>query len=424
MERKTKMKRVRLVLGAALCLTTILAGLTPFSYSARAAQEAPPELVTGNNTFAFDLYHAISGQGDNLVFSPYSISAALAMVYAGSGGNTAQQIADTLHFTLPQDQLPPAFSALDTSLMPTTGEDEEFQLNIANALWGQDGFPFYRAYLKLLEDNYRAGLTPLDFMGAPEPSRETINQWVSDQTEERIKDLIPSGAITPMTRLVLTNAIYFKGGWVFKFDPEMTQDGDFHLLDGSTITTPMMMQSEHFAYAAGEGYQAVELPYQGDRMSMIVLLPDEGNFDTVESGLSAEQFESLLSSLNPVEVNLTMPRFEYTSDFSLSETLAALGMTDAFDPGLADFSGMLDPASLSDAEKLFISDVIHKAFIKLDESGTEAAAATAVIMEATAAPADLPVEFTVDRPFIYLIYDKESHSLLFVGRVLDPTAGE
>jgi serpin B len=186
----------------------------------------------------------------------------------------------------------------------------------------------------------------------------------------------------------------------------------------------MMMQSENFAYAAGDGYQAVELPYQGDRMAMIILLPDAGNFEAVENELSAEQFESMLGSLEQVEVVLSMPRFEYTSDFNLNETLTAMGMPDAFNPDLADFSGMLDPASLPDAEKLFISDVLHKAFVKLDESGTEAAAATAVIMGVTSAPADLPVEFKVDRPFVYLIYDKDTHSILFVGRVLDPTAGE
>lgn len=415
------MKRVRLVLVIVMGVA-MMAGLN--SPNRMSAQDVAPELVEGNNTFAFELYRAITGESGNLILSPYSVSAALAMVYAGAGGNTEQQIADTLHFTLPEDQLHPAFSALDASLIPASDEDEPFQLNIANALWGQEGYPFYRQYLQLLGDNYGAGLTPLDFVGAPEPSRETINQWVSDETEERITDLIPEGVISPATRLILTNAIYFKGAWVFQFDPEMTQDGDFNLLDGSTVTVPMMRQSESLMVASGEGYQAVELPYQGDQMAMLILLPDEGNFEAFEGELSAESFESVLSGLQSAEVNLTLPRFEYTSDFSLAESLTGLGMTDAFDPSLADFSGMIDPASLSDTEKLFISDVLHKAFVKLDENGTEAAAATAVIMEVTAAPAELPVEFNVDRPFVYVIYDQETHSILFVGRVLDPSAGE
>lgn len=422
------MKHIRFVLIAAIGLT-MMAGLTPHPKNqlpARAAQDIAPELVEGNNTFAFNLYHAVAGEDGNLIFSPYSISAALAMLYAGAAGSTEQQIADTLHFLMSQDQLHPAFSALDSSLLPANEaeEAEPFQLSIANALWGQEGFPFNVQYLALLEENYRAGLTPLDFMGAPEPSRETINQWVSDETEERIQDLIPEGGITPATRLVLTNAIYFKGAWVFQFDAAMTQDGDFNLLDGSTVTVPMMMQTESFPYVSGDGYQAVEMPYEGDQMAMIILLPDEGNFEAIEGELSADLFQSVLGGLTSAQVNITMPRFEYTSDFNLSETLAAMGMPDVFDPNLADLSGMVDPGSLSDTEKLFVTDVLHKAFVKLDESGTEAAAATAVIVGVTSAPAEMPVEFKVDRPFVYLIYDKATQSILFVGRVLDPSAGE
>ena len=377
------------------------------------------ELVSGNSRFAFDLYQAIRGEDGNLFYSPYSISVALAMTYAGARGETELQMADTLHFVLSQGRLHPSFNGLDLELTQrgegAEGKDEEgFRLNIVNAIWGQDGYEFLAEFLDALAENYGAGLRLLDFVNAPEESRVTINDWVSDETESRIEDLIPQGLIDPATRLVLTNAIYFNAAWQHPFMENLTADGSFYLLDGSKVTVPMMTQSESFGYAAGEGYQAVELPYDGQELSMVILLPEAGEFEPFEASLSAEEVDAIVQDLGSRQVALTMPTFEFESDFSLADTLVDMGMPDAFS-GNADFSGMTGDRDL------FISDVIHKAFVSVDEAGTEAAAATAVVMKRSAVPEE-PVEVTVDRPFVFLIRDIETGAILFVGRVVDPTA--
>jgi serpin B len=380
------------------------------------------ELVKSNDQFAFDLLHAVESDEGNLVYSPYSISLALAMTYAGARGETARQMADTLHFTLPQERLHPAFNALDLGLEGQSSDDEEagLRLNIANAIWGQRDYPFEQAYLDTLAEYYGAGLMLLDFMGAPEPSRVAINDWVSEQTEQRIEDLLPEGTITTDTRLVLTNAIYFYGAWASSFEEEATVDDPFYLLDGGEVSVPMMNQTAEFGYLAGEGFQAVSLPYEGERMALVVMLPDEGEFDAFAASLDAEQLAAIRDGLQTKEVVLSLPRFEYGAEFSLSDTLAAMGMPLAFDYTQADFSGMV---SRSDLPNLYISDVIHKAFVKVDEQGTEAAAATGVVVGVMSAP--LPSEqvvMRVDRPFFFAIVDQESGSILFVGRVLDPSA--
>jgi serpin B len=261
--------------------------------------------------------------------------------------------------------------------------------------------------------NYGAGLRVLDFLGAPEESRLTINDWVAKQTEERIENLIPKGLINPMTRLVLTNAIYFNAAWAYPFDEDLTSDGVFHRLDGGEVTVPMMHQTESFGYAEGDGYQAVELPYDGDELSMVILLPASGQFEAFEEALDVEQANAIINALRGKEVVLTMPKFEFDSEFSLRETLAALGMPIAFS-GDADFSGM------TGTRELYIADVVHKAFVSVDEAGTEAAAATAVVMEMSAIPET--VEVTIDRPFIFFIRDIETGAILFVGRILNPAA--
>jgi len=356
---------------------------------------------------------------DNLFYSPHSISLALAMTVAGARGETERQMADTLHFTLPQDRLHPAFNRLDLELAQrgegAEGKDGEgFRLHIVNAIWGQEGYEFLSEFLDVLAENYGAGLRVLDFAGAPEESRVTINEWVSDQTENRIEDLIPPGAIDPSTRLVLTNAIYFNAAWAEPFEPDLTEDGPFYLLDGREVSVPMMRQMASFGYAEGEGVQAVELPYDGRELSMVILLPDAGEFDTFESVLDGGRVDRMVKNLAHRQVALAMPRFEFESGFSLVDALTALGMPDAFS-GAADFSGMTGTRDLS------IRDVIHKAFVSVDEAGTEAAAATAVIM-GEAAMQEEPVEVTVDRPFIFVIRDIETGTVLFVGRVVDPGA--
>jgi len=377
-------------------------------------------LVDGNSVFALELYQQLGQEDGNLFYSPYSISLALAMTYAGARGETGQQMADALHFILSQDRLHPALNSLDLELSQrgegAKGKDGEgFRLNIVNAIWGQKDYHFLPTFLDLLAENYGAGLRTLDFANAPEESRITINNWVSDQTENRIEDLIPRGLIDALTRLVLTNAIYFNAAWQHPFNEDMTEDGPFYLLDGGQVTVPMMRQTKSFGYAQGDGYQVVELPYDGRELSMVILLPQPGQFERFEGSLDAQWVNAIVEELEPGRVALTMPRFEFESAFSLNEILAAMGMPVAFSGG-ADFSGMTGNTDL------FISHVVHKAFVCVDEAGTEAAAATAVVMKLTAAPGTPPVQVTVDRPFVFLIRDIETGTILFVGRIVDPSA--
>ena len=374
------------------------------------------DLVRGNNAFTFDLYQKLrEEESGNLFYSPYSISLALAMTYAGARGETERQMSNALHFILPQDKLHPAFNALDLQLASrgegSSGQDGKgFRLNIANAIWGQQGYDFLQDFLDKLAENYGAGMKIANFTEAPENSRVAINDWVAQQTEEKIKDLIPSGTIDNLTRLVLTNAIYFNAAWLHPFDVRATAEGDFHLLTGNSIKAPMMRQTESFGYASGAGYQAVELLYDGSEISMVILLPDKGTFESFENSLNAELISQTSKNLSHNRIELTMPSFEFEAQFKLGETLKKMGMSDAFNPQLADFSGMDGTKSLS------ISDAFHKAFVLVNENGTEAAAATGVVIGVTS----VPPRVTVDRPFIFLIRDIATNTTLFVGRVMDP----
>ncbi len=288
-------------------------------------------------------------------------------------------------------------------------------MSVVNAVWGQQGYPFLDPYLDLLAVNYGAGLRLVDFLGNPNGSRLTINDWASDQTNARIQDLLPPGSITSDTRLVLTNAIYFLAPWLVSFDEELTQNEPFTLLSGETVAVAMMHLEEpaSLAYAEWEGGVAVELPYNGEELSMVVFVPDADQFEAFEQSLTAEHYEGIVSSLDPRQVDLGFPKFKFTYDVSLVEPLTALGMSDAFLPGIADFSG------IDGSRNLFISDVLHKAFVSVDEAGTEATAATAVIFEFTAIPG-APVALTVDRPFLFVIRDVPTGTILFIGRVVAP----
>jgi serpin B len=377
------------------------------------------DLVEGNSEFAFDLYQALKGGEGNLFYSPYSISLALAMTYAGARDETEEQMSNTLHFLLSQDRLHPAFNKLDLELASrgegAQGKDEDgFRLNVVNAIWGQKDYQFLASFLDVLAENYGAGLRLLDFINAPEESRITINDWVSEQTEGRIEDLIPQGVIDSLTRLVLTNAIYFNAAWLYPFSEDLTTDGTFHLLDGSETIVPMMSQTESFGYLDGDGYQAIELPYDGSELAMVIMLPDAGQFEVFEDSLDAEMAGAIINDIENKQVALTLPKFEFESEFSLADTLAAMGMPIAFSAA-ADFSGM------TGTKELFIGDVLHKAFVSVDEAGTEAAAATAVVMKLTAAPEE-PIKVAIDRPFVFLIYDIETDAILFLGRVANPGA--
>jgi serpin B len=371
------------------------------------------ELIKGNSAFAFDIYQILRENGNNLFYSPHSISEALAMTYAGARGETEKDMAEALDFTLSQDRLHTTFNSLDLQLeqrgQGAKGKDEEgFRLHVVNAIWGQKDYGFLMQFLDVLAQNYGAGLRILDFINETEQSRLVINKWASDQTEERIKDLVPQGAIDQLTRLVLTDAIYFNAAWQYPFDENATSDGLFHLLNGSDVVVPMMMQTESFGHTEGVEFQAV-----GQELSMVILLPKPGQFNTFEEELNAEFFESIIHRLERHEVALTMPKFEYESSFGLKQALSTLGMGTAFTTG-ADFSGM------NGKRDLLIQDVLHKAFVSVDEAGTEAAAATAVIVGVTSIPAQ-PIEVKIDRPFIFLIRDIPTGSIIFVGRVLNPT---
>ncbi len=362
--------------------------------------DTPPDdiqaLVENNNAFAFDLYQSLQGQSGNLIYSPYSISLALAMTYAGARGQTESQMAQVLHF-LPQEQVHPAFNSLDLQLAERgkaqSKDQTPLQLNIANAVWAEQTYPFKQSFLDTIASNYGAGVRLTDFVNEYEAARQEINNWVSDQTQDKIKDLLPEGVLSSNTRMALVNAIYFKADWLSPFEADSTYDTPFHLLDGSEVSVPMMNQAAFLPYARGGGWQAIELAYQGETAAMDILVPDEGRFAEVEASLDYGTASTILTSLEPTSVVLALPKFKFESQFGLNNQLVVLGMKDAFDPSAADFSGM------TERNDLYISTVIHKAFVAVDEKGTEAAAATAVIMDLASAPMS-GVTLTIDRPFI------------------------
>jgi serine protease inhibitor len=380
---------------------------------------APNDLrafAAGHNAFGLDLYGRLRAGGGNLFFSPYSIAQVLTMTSAGARGQTLQQMAQTLHSALPQEQLHPAANALDQALTNRGAQQDGFKLEIANSVWGQSGHTFLPEFLDVLATNYGAGLRLLDFKAAPDSARTTINAAIAQQTHDKIKDLLPPGSVNALTRMVLANAIYFNAKWVAPFAKEATHDGPFNLDQGGPVMLPMMSHQAMYFYAAGQGYQAIALPYRGG-VSMVVLLPDAGQIAAFETGLDSARLQAILDSLSPQDVALTLPKFEHHSaSISLKDQLIALGMADAFDAQAADFSGM------DGTRDLYISDGIHKAMVRVDEDGTEAAAATAVTMETTAARVDPPLTLTIDRPFVFVIRDDATGALLFLGRIVNPKA--
>jgi serpin B len=399
------------------------------SHLSRATAPAPRDDVLSASgslgSFAADLYGVLAKEaGDsNLVFSPASVVTALVMTYAGAEGTTAEEMAATLHLGLEGDTLHQAFNSLDRILESRSwegkdaeGKDVGVLVRTANSLWAQRDLAFQQPFLDTLALNYGAGVRLVDYKTEAERARRAINDWVAGQTEDKITDLIPEGALDALTRLVLVNAVYLDATWANQFDKALTTDGRFTTIGGDPVTTPMMRQSAGFPYAKGEGWQAVELPYLRDELSMIVIVPDEGGFAQVEGRLAEGLIAEVRALLSPgAEVDLSLPKFEFRTQAGLSDALRALGMQRAFDPQAADFSGM------TEEEALFIDDVIHEAYIAVDEEGTEAAAATAVVMRATAMPAQ-QITLVVDRPFLFALQDRDTGALLFLGRVTDPTA--
>ena len=388
------------------------------------------DLVAGNSDFAFDLYRELVAPGNdtsesNLFYSPHSISIALAMAYAGATGQTREQMSQTLNFALPQDRLHPAFNTLDLALEANSAgtANENFRLNVANSVWGQADHGFLVEFLDVLAESYGEKVREVDFKRDPESARNLINDWVAEETEDRITDLTPPDAIDRYTRLVLANAIYFNAAWRFPFDEMATHPRPFLRLDGRESEVSMMQQQATFAYAAGEGYQAVQLPYEGGEVAMTIFVPDAGRFSGFEDSLDATMLTDTLATLERRLVRLTMPTFETESAFSLSDTLAQMGMPNAFDDMKAEFAAIDGLSCLArDDQCLLISDVLHKAFVSVDESGTEAAAATAVIIGTTRAvrPDVDPIDLVIDRPFVFTIQHRSTGAVLFVGRVVGP----
>jgi serpin B len=389
-----------------------------------AQENAAPEkqVAKGNTEFALDLYGKLKDdedkKGKNIFFSPFSISSALAMTYAGARGNTAKQMADVLHFDDDQ-KLHPAFAALINKL--DVGKQKGLELNIANALWGQQGYRFLDEFVALNNKNYGAGLKTVDFKDATEEARQTINKWVEKQTKDKIKDLFKPGVLGPLTRLVLTNAIYFKGDWVKKFDKRLTKNQNFFVTANKKVRTPMMTFSRsselEFNYTQTENAQILKLPYKGDKLSMVILLPKKvDGLADLEKALSPENLDKWLTGMRGTKLDVYLPKFKMTCEFDLKRTLEYMGMPDAFAPAKADFSGMIG------RRELFIQAVVHKAFVDVNEEGTEAAAATAV--EVTKGIPKPPPVFRADHPFLFLIRDKVTDSILFMGRVVNPAENE
>jgi serpin B len=374
-------------------------------------------VVHGNTAFAFDLYRQIAGSPGNLCFSPFSVSKSLAMASAGARGYTALEMAAALHLDLPQSRLHPAFNTLDHALThptnPGAGADGGvFHLGIASAIWDQQGYPFAAPFLDTLARDYGAEARSVDFSGAPDQALSTINGWMGEQTGERIDSLLDPGSITGATRLVLGNAVFFSAAWQTPFDPDDTRFATFTRRDGTTREVPTMTATQDLAYGEGSGYTALQIPYDAGDLAMILVLPSPGGMLSLESTLTPARLTSIVDGLDRRSVSVSLPVFKIESSLALGSPLAALGMPTAF-TDLADFTGM------SPRHGLALDSVVHRTFIDVDEAGTEAAAATATGFRTTAAY--LPAAISFDRPYLFLIRDGRTGTILFLGRVDDPS---
>ncbi|MBI5881537.1 MAG: serpin family protein [Elusimicrobia bacterium] len=387
------------------------------------ASTAPPSfadissLIRSDTAFALDLYAELSAKEGNLFCSPFSISAALAMTFAGSRGRTAEQMAQALLFDLPPERIHAAFKSL-TENLHAAGTGKGCYLEIANGLWGQKGTGFLPEYLGLARRYYDAALKELDFEADPAEASDAINRWVSQKTQGRIERLLEK--LESSTRLVLTNAVYFKGRWSCPFDKSSTSDQKFHVRPDKAVLTPFMFRQDDLDYHEGDDFRALSIPYDGP-LSMVVLLPKEPfGLANMEKSLSADKLDRALTQLKTREVKLYLPKFRVESSFLLSDQLKSLGMAESFDRQAADFSGM-NGKKAPDAAALFISECVHKSFIDVNEEETEAAAATAVEMLSLGACLEPlepePIEFRADHPFLFLIRDNRTRAILFLGRV-------
>lgn len=390
------------------------APLLPRLFAADGKKPAAPANPTpaANSAFGCELYAKLRAEKGNVFLSPFSIETALAMTAVGAKGKTLKEMQAVLH--LPDaDKATAGFKTLLATLNGEGKKDRGFELSVANALWGMKGFPWRKEYLTATQESFGAGLVEVDFKDEP-TARTTINDWVEGHTNKKIKDLIPQGVLDAATRMVLTNAVYFKGKWELEFDKKKTKDGPFTLADGTKADVPLMHKTADLMFTETDDVQAVELGYKGGETSMTVLLPKKADgLAGVEKGLSADALDTLHKGMRTQEVVLTLPRFKAETKYELNAPLVALGMTDAF-TGKADFTGMH-----TSPETLYISAVLHKAFVEVNEEGTEAAAATGVIVKATSVPPP-PKVFKADRPFLFVIRHTPTNTVLFLGRCEKP----
>lgn len=377
-------------------------------------------LVQGNTAFALDLYAQLRTQGGNIFLSPYSISSALAMTYAGARENTAAEMEKTLHLELGQAGTHSAFAALQRRLAEVEKRGN-IQLAIANSLWPHASHPFRPEYLAQVKASYDTDVTPLDFAGDTEGARQTINRWVEKKTRDKIQELIPVGNLDALTRLVLVNAIYFKGNWAVPFKPSRTAQAEFFVAPDAGVPVPLMNQTRGLPYGEFADCQVVKLFYAGGELAMLVVLPrDKAGLAALEAQLSPGRLAEWRTGLGERQVQLFLPKFKMTWGVcELKDPLQALGMIDAFLDTQADFSGMD-----GHTDWLYVGAVLHKAFVEVNEEGTEAAAATAVAMQLRAMRPPPQVDFRADHPFLFIIQEEKTGTILFMGRVADPTKTE
>lgn len=374
--------------------------------------DGPATLATRierNNEFAFKLYGELKASDDNLIVSPHSISTCFGMAYAGARGNTEKEIADVLCFNYPQA----GFHTVLKSLNDELNSRPDVDLRIANGCWGRDGLFYEQAYLDTLSDCYDAAIEYLDFVGDPEGSRQIINQWVKDNTAGYIDELLPPNCIDDLTYMVLANTVYFMAEWLHQFMPDRTYSTQFTRLDDSQVTMQLMRGEMVMPFYVGNGFKAMAMPYKGEQVSMVLLLPNEGLYGDFENALSAAGLDTIVDNLSDTYIRFSIPKFGFYSDFDLNETLQDMGIVDAFSAGVADFSGM----DGTDDGVPWIDQVVHKAYITIDEYGTMAAAGTGMVLTLSSYPG-----LRADRPFIFVIMDNPTGTILFMGRVLDPSA--
>ena len=425
-------KKPLLIITAILLVAIVGATTTHFLFPYEPTQ--PPEVLDvnitehdieevelANNMFGFDMLNELrlgasekGEENENIFYSPYSIFSALVMTYEGAQGQTAKEMKSLFYF--PDNEiLRSGFADIYSTI---NDEGRNYELRTGNALWIKEDYELLDEYTQTVEDYYGGKSTNLDFRNQNEVSRQTINKFIEEQTNDRIKNLIPENHLPKDTKLVLTNAIYFLGNWKYEFDPEKTREEDFWITPDESIGVEMMTMSPdvaRFNYTENDELQMIELPYEGGGVSMFIILP-ENEINDISHKLNNDEVEELMDEMRRRELSeISIPKFEIETDYNLNNVLSSMGMPSAFSEGTADFSG------ITGGRDLFIDSVLHKAFIEVDEEGTEAAAATGVVMRPTSAPSQPPPSFIANNPFVFFIRDNKTETNLFAGIVKDPT---